>query len=174
MPAYWAVARVQPQREAFAVGHLEAAGFETFLPKVETKRTVGPLFRGYAFVLVVEQWRAIETTFGVLALVRFGDAAARCPDRKIEALRSRMNATGVIRLPPPPSKAPRLIIRKGARVRVTSRAVLRPRRDLCRHDDTPARVGSVELPRRNQAGQDRLGIDRAAVRSSYALHFLPE
>jgi transcriptional antiterminator RfaH len=120
MPAYWAVARVQPQREAFAVGHLEAAGFETFLPKVETKRTVGPLFRGYAFVLVVEQWRAIETTFGVLALVRFGDAAARCPDRKIEALRSRMNATGVIRLPPPPSKAPRLIIRKGARVRVTS------------------------------------------------------
>jgi transcriptional antiterminator RfaH len=115
---YWACARVHPQREAFAAEHLEARGFEVFLPLVESRRTVAPLLRGYCFVLIVEQWRSIERTFGVLALIRFGEAPARCPNREIEALKAGADDKGIIRLPPPPPKAPRRVFRKGEKVRV--------------------------------------------------------
>jgi transcriptional antiterminator RfaH len=117
---YWSVARVQPMREGFATDHLEAAGFQVFLPKVETGRTVEPLFRGYAFVLIVERWRQVERTFGVLSLVRFGDCPAKVPDREIEALRDRADKLGIIRLPPPPPPKPRRVFRKGEKVRVVA------------------------------------------------------
>jgi transcriptional antiterminator RfaH len=115
--SFWAVARVHPQRESFAAEHLEARGFEVFLPKIETERTVQPLFRGYAFVMVVDRWRAIERTFGVLCLIRWGDCPVRCPDAEIEALKARADKTGVIRLPAP---APQRVIRKGAKVKIIS------------------------------------------------------
>jgi transcription antitermination factor NusG len=113
---YFAVARVQSQREAFAAGHLESRGYEVFLPRIETRRAVQPLFLGYLFVRVADgRWRAIETTFGVIALVRTGDCPCRCPDREIEALRARMGPKGVIALPPAP--APRKFA-KGESVKV--------------------------------------------------------
>jgi hypothetical protein len=52
-PQYWAVARVQSQREVFAAQRLTVAGFEIFLPRVETKRSIEPLFKGYVFLLIV-------------------------------------------------------------------------------------------------------------------------
>jgi transcriptional antiterminator RfaH len=114
-PSYFAVARVQSQREAFAAGHLEARGFEVFLPRIETKRTVAPLFCGYLFVKIIDRWRVVERTFGVLSLIRFGETPARVPDREIEALRSRVNERGIIALPPEP---PTRVWRKGDEVRV--------------------------------------------------------
>jgi hypothetical protein len=36
---FWACARVQPLREAFAAEHLESRGFTVFLPKVELRHT---------------------------------------------------------------------------------------------------------------------------------------
>ena len=115
MPPYWAAARVQPQRGEFAAEHLEARGFKVFLPKIETRRTAQALFRGYAFVMIVDRWRAIESTFGVLALIRFGDAPARCPDAEIAALKARADDNGIIRLPPEP---PKHAFKKGDRVRI--------------------------------------------------------
>jgi transcription antitermination factor NusG len=69
-------------------------------------------------VRIVEQWRSINTTLGVLCLVRVGDCPARCPDNEVEALRSRMDATGVIRLPPPPAPKARHVFAKGERVKI--------------------------------------------------------
>jgi transcriptional antiterminator RfaH len=120
MPSYWACARVQPQREAYAAEHIERAGFQLFLPKVETGRTVEPLFRSYCFILIIDRWRQIETTFGVLSLIRFGDCPAKVPEREIAALRDRADATGIIRLPPPPPPKPRRVFRKGEKVRVVA------------------------------------------------------
>ena len=62
-------------------------GFEVFLPLVQTKRASTPLFSGYLFCRIVDRWRSINTTFGVLCLVRVGDCPARCPDREIDASR---------------------------------------------------------------------------------------
>jgi transcriptional antiterminator RfaH len=113
---YFCVARTQPQREAFAAEMLEARGFEIFLPKIETRKTVQPLFCGYLFALVVEgRWLAINTCFGVLSVIRFGDVPARVPDREIEALRKRADSTGLIRLPPAPSAR---VFKRGDRVRI--------------------------------------------------------
>ena len=103
--AFWAVARAQAQREAFAAEHLETRGFEVFLPLVETRRSVDVLLRGYCFVRIIDRWRSVETTFGVLAFIRFGDTPAKVPDAEIAALRARVDSIGAIRLPPPPPPA---------------------------------------------------------------------
>jgi transcriptional antiterminator RfaH len=117
---FWACARVQPQREAFAAEHLEARGFQVFLPKIETKRTVAPLFRGYAFVMIADRWRAVETSFGVLALIKFGETPARVPDREIEALKAMIDGHGFVRLPDGRGSPTKRQIAIGAKVKIAS------------------------------------------------------
>ena len=109
---YWSVARTLAQREAFASERLKEQGFEVFLPLLSPKGGKGattPMFINYLFVRIVDgRWRAVDRTFGVMKLVRFGDAPGRVPDREIDGLRARADANGVIRLPPPPSGARRV------------------------------------------------------------------
>ena len=118
MPAFWGAVRSLPRREAFADERLKAAGFETFLPLTQTKRGGAPLFAGYLFARVVEQWRVINSTLGVLCLVRTGDCPAKVPDAEIARLRS-MIVGGYIRLPEAPAPPARRKIAIGAKVRVT-------------------------------------------------------
>jgi transcription antitermination factor NusG len=94
-------------------------GFEVFLPLVQTKRASQPLFSGYFFCRIVDRWRSINSTFGVLCLVRIGDCPARCPDREIEALKA-MVVGGFVRLPEAPPPPVRRQIAVGARVRIAS------------------------------------------------------
>ena len=110
--------RSLPKREAFAAEQLGLRGYETFLPRIQTKRASAPLFSSYFFIRIVDQWRVINRTLGVLCLVRVGDCPARCPDSEIEALRNRMDSTGVIRLPPPAKSRARHVFAKGERVRI--------------------------------------------------------
>jgi transcriptional antiterminator RfaH len=91
------------QSRSFGGAHVTWEGYETFVPK--TKVLIGarwraaPLFVGYFFVRIVDRWRVIERTIGVLGLVKFGDTPARCPDAEIAKLRTRADADGLIRLP---------------------------------------------------------------------------
>jgi transcription antitermination factor NusG len=117
---FWSVVRSLPKREVFAAERLRMDhGFEVFLPLVQTKRASAPLFAGYFFCRIVDRWRAINSTFGVLCLVRVGDCPARCPDREIEALKA-MVVGGFVRLPeaPPPPTRRQIVI--GERVRIAS------------------------------------------------------
>jgi transcriptional antiterminator RfaH len=95
-------------------------GFEVFLPLVQTKRASAPLFASYFFVRIVDRWRAINSTFGILCLVRVGDCPARCPDREIDALKAMIDGHGFIKLPEAPSPPVRRAIAIGAKVRITS------------------------------------------------------
>jgi len=116
MPPYWACAKTQPQAEAYAARNLEARGVTVFLPKIETRRSVQPLFASYIFCLVVDgHWLAIRTCYGVAGVIRFGDVPARVPDAEIAALQARMDANGVIRLPPEP---PKRVWARGDRVKI--------------------------------------------------------
>jgi transcriptional antiterminator RfaH len=121
MPAFWGVGRSLPKREAFAAERLRTDhGFEVFLPLVQTKRASAPLFSSYFFCRIIDRWRSINSTLGVLCLVRTGDCPARCPDREIEALKAMIDRHGFIKLPeapPPPVRRPIAI---GARVRIAS------------------------------------------------------
>jgi transcriptional antiterminator RfaH len=114
---FWSVVRSLPMKERFAASQLELRGFETFLPLVAAKRASAPLFTSYFFVRIVEQWRAINSTLGVLCLVRVGDCPARCPDHEIDSLKA-MTVGGFVRLPDKPPKAPRHVFQKGEKVRI--------------------------------------------------------
>jgi hypothetical protein len=117
MPAFWGVVRSLPQRERFAADRVAALGFEVFLPSIRTKHGTLPLFSGYFFCLIHEQWMAINRCSGVLCLVRTGDCPARCPEHEIEALRSRLGPDGLIHLPAKP-RPQRRVFAKGERVKV--------------------------------------------------------
>jgi transcription antitermination factor NusG len=118
MSRYWAVCRSLPKREVFAAEQLGLRGYETFLPLVATKRAVAPLFASYFFCRIVERWHAINTCFGVLALVRVGDCPCKIPDYEIAALKARADASGIIRLPPPPPPASQRRFAKGEKVKI--------------------------------------------------------
>jgi transcriptional antiterminator RfaH len=102
---FWTCARTQPQLEAYAAQNLEARGVTVFFPKIETRRNVQPLFASYVFCLVIDgHWLAIRTCYGIANVIRFGDVPARVPDREIDALKARVDASGIIRLPAEPPK----------------------------------------------------------------------
>jgi transcriptional antiterminator RfaH len=118
---FWSVVRSLPRREAFAAERLRMDhGFEVFLPLVQTKRACQPLFSGYLFCRIVDHWRAINSTLGVLCLVRVGDCPARCPDREIDNLKALIDGRGFVRLPDRPAMPVRRKIAVGARVRITA------------------------------------------------------
>jgi transcriptional antiterminator RfaH len=120
MPAFWSVVRSLPRREAFAAERLEVGGFEVFLPLVQTKRTSAPLFSSYFFCRIVEQWRTIDRTLGVLSLVKFGDAPARCPNAEIASLKAMIDGHGYIKLPEARGAPVERKIAIGAKVKVTA------------------------------------------------------
>jgi transcription antitermination factor NusG len=115
--SFWAVVRSQPKREAFASDRLLDAGFETFLPLIEKRRASQPLFPSYLFVLIVDRWRSINFTFGVLNVVKTGDCPARCPDHEIANLKAMIDGNGFVRLPDQPSRSQR-VFKKGDAVKV--------------------------------------------------------
>ena len=105
--AFWAAIRTPGQRESFAAELVALAGFEIFLPRVRAlvgaRWKTGPLFPNYVFVRIVDRWRVLERTMGVVAVVRCGETPARCPDEEIAALLMRTDPDGVIRLSARPS-----------------------------------------------------------------------
>jgi transcriptional antiterminator RfaH len=103
MPPYWAVVRSLPK-----------------LPLVQTKRASAPLFAGYFFCRIIDRWRSINSTLGVLCLVRVGDCPARCPDHEVDSLKALIDGQGFIKLPEAPPPPVRRKIAIGAKVRIAS------------------------------------------------------
>jgi transcription antitermination factor NusG len=121
MRAFWGVVRSLPKREVFAAERLRLdQGFEVFLPLVQTQRASQPLFRGYLVCHIIDRWRSINSTFGVLCLVRVGDCPAKCPSYEIAALKAMIDGHGYITLPETPPPPTRRKIAIGARVRSAS------------------------------------------------------
>jgi transcriptional antiterminator RfaH len=121
--SFWAVARTLPHREGFAAERIGEAGFEVFAPRirerVDARWRVSPLFRSYLFVHIVDRWRIVERTLGVLKLVKLGDAPARCPDAEIAALLERADPDGFIRFLARPIAAPRRVFARGDKVTIS-------------------------------------------------------
>jgi transcriptional antiterminator RfaH len=91
-----------------------------FLPLVQTKRAFAPLFSGYFFCRIVDRWRSINTTLGVLCLVRTGDCPARCPDHEVASLKAMIDGHGYVRLPEARGAPVERKIGIGAKVKVTA------------------------------------------------------
>jgi transcriptional antiterminator RfaH len=114
MPAYWAVLRSAPGHDVLAYEGVVRAGFEIFTPKIRirigAKWRTDPLFGCYFFARVVDQWRALERTIGVLSVVKAAGVPARCPDEEIAKLIARSDRDGVIRLNS--SLSPQAVVRR--------------------------------------------------------------
>ena len=99
---YWTVLRSAPGHDVLAYEGVVRAGFEIFTPKIRTR--VGArwktksLFGCYYFARVIDQWRVLERTIGVLSVVKAAGMPARCPDEEIATLIARSDADGIIRL----------------------------------------------------------------------------
>jgi transcription antitermination factor NusG len=119
---FWAVVRAVPHHDRLAAECVAMAGFETFVPKirvkVESRWRTTPLFAGYFFVRVIEQWRAIERTMGVLTVVKVGATPSRCPDEEIAKLIARSDPDGVIRLSARPLLTQRQAFAPGSKVAI--------------------------------------------------------
>jgi transcriptional antiterminator RfaH len=119
----WFVAHTHPNAEAKATSHLNRQGFEIYFPRYLKRRrharrvetVAAPLFPRYLFVavdLAAQRWRSIYSTVGVTRLVCNGDDPTAVPDGVVEALRSREDADGFIKLDC------RLPFRAGDKIRV--------------------------------------------------------
>ena len=105
----WFVAHTQPHAEAKATSHLGRQGFDTYFPRYLKRRrharrietVAAPLFPRYLFVAVdtaAQRWRSIYSTIGVARLVCNGDEPTAVPEGIVEALKSREDANGFIKL----------------------------------------------------------------------------
>jgi transcriptional antiterminator RfaH len=119
----WFVAHTHPNAEAKATLHLNRQGFEIYFPRYLKRRrharrveiVAAPLFPRYLFVavdLAAQRWRSIYSTVGVTRLVCNGDDPTPVPDGIVEALKSREDAGGFIKLDCRPS------FRTGDKIRV--------------------------------------------------------
>lgn len=107
---HWYVVYTKAGQERLAEGNLRAQGFETYLPRLASRRkgaprgaeVTVPMFSRYIFVRIdvdAAPWRSINGTFGVSNIVSFGERPARLPDAVIAELRNREDDDGIVRLP---------------------------------------------------------------------------
>ena len=106
---HWYVAHTHPHAEAKATAHLTRQGFDIYFPRYIKRRrharrieTVpAPLFPRYLFVAIdlnAQRWRSIFSTVGVSRLVCNGEDPSPVPVGIVEALKSREDANGFIKL----------------------------------------------------------------------------
>ena len=159
----WFVAHTHPRAEAKATWHLARQGFDIYFPRYLKRRrharkietVVAPLFPRYLFVAVdmaIQPWRSIYSTVGIARLVCNGDKPAAVPDGIVEALKSREDADGFVKLDGRP------MFRLGDKIRVLDGASRR----LPRLVRTRFRAGTSNDPARPLGPQ---GSGRAGWRT---------
>jgi len=149
LDARWYAARTKPRQEAVAVLNLARQDFEAYSPQVTVERykqtassgqriTIErePLFPGYVLVKFALEnfgWRSINSTRGVIELLRFGDDGGPCslPRGEVESIqrreisgqlfisevrRVRQNDSVKVKFGPAADKIGRVIFTKGERV----------------------------------------------------------
>jgi transcription antitermination factor NusG len=93
----WFVARVHPSRENSALYNLDRLGFRSFAPRVtrtirharKSRTVLAPLFPGYVFIILDlsrDRWRAVNSTYGVVALIMGAEQPMPVPSGIVEAL----------------------------------------------------------------------------------------
>jgi transcription antitermination factor NusG len=134
-PAHWAVATTRRRSEGIAAENLKAQNFTHYLPMFVNKSSLKPqvLFPGYIFVLVVDRWRALRSTIGILTLLMSEDGArpAELRAHEMASLRARENSDGFLVLEPFRHGQP-VVVGKGAMKDKTGLYDGMTARDRCR------------------------------------------
>jgi transcriptional antiterminator RfaH len=107
----WFVVRTQVHQEHRSYHQLCNQGFEVFLPLIERSvrharkiRSVrAPLFPGYLFIqldLSRDQWRCVNSTFGVSSLIMAGEQPRPVPKGVVERFIDLTQANGLVDFAP--------------------------------------------------------------------------
>jgi transcriptional antiterminator RfaH len=154
----WYVVQCHARREGFVRDQVLDLGNEVFLPMLDERRTAGrgrtavPLFPGYIFSRLSERagdLARVRWTQGVRRILGSDGAPRPVDDNVVDALRSRADRRGCIRL--------RRRFRQGDRIRVVDgplagligvieRGESTPAQRICVLLDLFRRVTRVELP----------------------------
>ena len=109
MDPKWYLVKTKPLNEAKIHTRLTEAGFETIFPKILKKiRGKGrvetrPLFPTYLFVrFALEALRTVRYTRGVARVVSFGPEPQEVDAGIVDAVRARMDESGLVTLVKPP------------------------------------------------------------------------
>jgi transcriptional antiterminator RfaH len=105
----WYLVKTKPLNEARIYTRLTEAGFDTIYPKI-LKKIKGkgrfenrPLFPTYLFVqFAIEQLRTVRYTRGVARVISFGPEPQEVGPEIVEAVRGRMDESGIVKLVKPP------------------------------------------------------------------------
>jgi transcriptional antiterminator RfaH len=101
--SFWSVVQTESQRENIAARFLEQAAFEIYLPRCLIRQgmreRVVPLFPGYLFVEIIEQWWSVRWTTGVIRLLMVDDRPAKISTAMMDAIRKREGSDGLVKLP---------------------------------------------------------------------------
>lgn len=103
---YWACAIIKHGREKFAKKQLEARGVKVFFPRAKLSRSpiLKPLFPGYLFIELENQWTHARYCPGVIDLVMERSKPLECRKSEIERLIRLQGNEGFIDLSPPEFK----------------------------------------------------------------------
>jgi transcriptional antiterminator RfaH len=97
--SYWSVVQCESQRERVAAEFLVAAKYEIYLPRILVKKREVPLFPGYLFVTIHEQWWAVRWSIAVIRVLMDGEMPAHVPGKVVDAIKRREGGDGLVRLP---------------------------------------------------------------------------
>ena len=103
----WYVVQTKVNSELLALSNLSRQGFSAWLPKYsrlirharQTREVLRPFFPGYLFVqfdIEFDQWRAINSSVGVIRLVSFTSSPSILDNKFIETLKACENNEGII------------------------------------------------------------------------------
>ncbi len=125
----WYAIHTLAQKEALAAWTLQSLGYEVLFLHIfarvkharKTRCVMRPLFPRYIFCGVpnAHSTAGINRAFGVSTVVFLGDKPLPVPPEVIEELRSRGNASGLVKLAPEQMAGYRKRFRQGDHVRVT-------------------------------------------------------
>jgi len=111
MDTKWYLVKTKPLNETRIHARLTEAGFETIYPKIFKKIRgkgrieIRPLFPTYLFVRFdIEQLRTVRYTRGVARVVSFGPEPQEVGPEIVEAVRNRMDESGMVTLVRPPAE----------------------------------------------------------------------
>jgi transcription antitermination factor NusG len=110
----WCVVQTESQCEHTVRLLLMRARYETYMPRLNVEGKDVPLFPGYVFVRIVDQWYPVRWTAGVVRLLMSGDHPAQLEDKILNGYRKREDRDGFVKLPAPTNR-----LRKGQQVRIT-------------------------------------------------------
>jgi transcriptional antiterminator RfaH len=108
----WAVVQCKSQREHAVRLLLGRMNLECYLPRIRVRKRITPLFPGYLFTRLGQQFYSVLWTPHVIRLLMAGLEPARLDDNVIAELRRRERG-GLVQLPQPPR------LRRGQPVRLT-------------------------------------------------------